>query len=123
MPAWTLKLAASGITLLSAVGSFAYVGAYPKNPLAPLQPPVVGVARPPEFVEVVVEEVFEEPTPIPTPTPTPTPSQTPARATAAAQRTAAATPRPTPTPSPVARLTPAVRTTTKQVPVTNTYVS
>ena len=41
MPAWALKMSATLLTLLAAVGSAAYVGAHLKSPSAPLHPTVV----------------------------------------------------------------------------------
>ena len=40
MPPWALRVLAAGITTLSLLGSTSYASAHPKNPNAPLQPPV-----------------------------------------------------------------------------------
>jgi hypothetical protein len=41
-----LKVGATAITVLGLLGSMAYVLAHPKNPAAPLHPPVVRAAQP-----------------------------------------------------------------------------
>jgi hypothetical protein len=48
MPAWALRVAAILVTALSMIGSTTYALAHPKNPSAPLQPPVAGTAEAPE---------------------------------------------------------------------------
>ena len=50
MQPWALRVAAAVITALSLLGSTSYALANPKNPNAPLQPPVAGgtPAPPPE---------------------------------------------------------------------------
>lgn len=40
LPAWSLKLGATCITLFVLAGSFDYASTHLKNPAAPLQPPV-----------------------------------------------------------------------------------
>ncbi|HKW77894.1 MAG TPA: hypothetical protein VJQ09_02275, partial [Candidatus Limnocylindria bacterium] len=75
MPAWALRIAAVLVTVLSMVGSTTYALAHPKNPNAPLQPPVADKSQ---------VEPEPDPTPLPTlpfrtvePTPVPTPSPSP----------------------------------------------
>ena len=106
MPAWALRIIALVITGLSMVGSTSYALAHPKNPNAPLQPPVVTrepvvepesePTAPPPFRTLAPTE---PPTPSPSPKPT-TPAPT-ARITAAVTRTS---PPPTATPRATATL-------------------
>jgi hypothetical protein len=107
VPTWALRAIALVITGLSMVGSTSYALAHPKNPNAPLRPPVVGTPEPtldPE-PEPTAPPPFrtlaptEPPTPSPSPKPT-TPAPT-ARLTAAVTRTS---PPPTPTPRATATL-------------------
>jgi hypothetical protein len=104
VPPWALRLAAAAITALSLLGSTSYALAHPKNPNAPLQPPVAetttGGLRPPNTVQA--------PTPVPTlpfrtvtPTTTPPPTTPPPTA-----RATAAGPTPSPTRAPTLRPTP-----------------
>ena len=74
MPAWALRLAAVVITGLTMLGSTTYALAHPKNPNAPLQPPVAEKSAPPE----PEPEPTTAPAPFRTlaPTPPPTPSPT-----------------------------------------------
>jgi hypothetical protein len=112
VPAWALRVIAVIITGLSMVGSTSYALAHPKNPNAPLQPPVVepepgggGPGLPSEASVPTAPPPFrtlaptEPPTPSPSPKPT-TPAPT-ARFTAAVTRTS---PPPTPTPRATATL-------------------
>ena len=103
MAAWALRLAAVVITGLTMLGSTTYALAHPKNPNAPLQPPVADRSEP----------VDPEPTPAATlpfrtlaptipPTPTIAPTATP---TARASSTLAAAVRASATPSPTSRAT------------------
>jgi hypothetical protein len=107
VPAWALRVIALLVTALSMVGSTSYALAHPKNPNAPLQPPVMGT---PELVDEPEPEPTapppfrtlaptEPPTPSPSPKPT-TPAPT-ARLTAAVTRTS---PPPTATPRATATL-------------------
>ena len=110
MPVWALRLGAILVTGLSMVGSTSYALAHPKNPNAPLRPPVAGRAAMPTDAP--------EPTPDPTPPvrtiaptmpPTPTPPSARPSTSAVAARASATrtpTPRPTPTrPTPVPQIT------------------
>jgi len=109
-PAWALRALAVTVTGLSMVGSTSYALAHPKNPNAPLQPPV---AEKPEPVMVEPEDEPTAPPPFrtlaPTEPPTPSPSPKPttpaptARLTAAVVRSA--------TPAPTARATATLRST------------
>lgn len=101
MPAWALRAIAIVVTGLTMLGSTGYALAHPKNPNAPLQPPVAErpqASREPE-PDLTTAQPFrtlaptEPPTPSPSPTPRPTGVSTVARATAAP--TIAPTPRPT----------------------------
>ena len=47
MPPWALRMLAAGIATLSLLGSTSYALAHPKNPNAPLQPPVAEKPSPP----------------------------------------------------------------------------
>jgi hypothetical protein len=113
MPAWALRAVAVLITGLSMLGSTTYALAHPKNPNAPLQPPVAEKPTPaepePDPTEAPAPFRTLAPTVPPTPSPSPSPTAKPtatlagvqARATAtptAAPRTAAPTLRPTPVP-------------------------
>ena len=124
MPPWALRLLAAVITTGSMLGSTGYALAHPKNPNAPLQPPVAGKPSPtpeptPEPLTIVLPTAT-----LPRVTPSPSPSPTaaaatalPARAsgapptTAAPTRTAAPTPTPRPTPVPQITLRAGVRAT------------
>jgi len=133
-PAWALRAAAVAVTGLSMVGSTSYALAHPKNPNAPLQPPVAEKSEPValEEPEQTAPPPFrtlaptEPPTPSPSPKPT-TPAPT-ARLTAAVAKsvTPTATPRPTATlrgtPIPQITLAPGVRATSLPK-VTVTHVS
>jgi len=112
MPAWALRLAAVVITGLTMLGSTTYALAHPKNPNAPLQPPVAEKSAPPEPEPepTTAPAPFRTLAPTPPPTPSPSPTATP-RATATVagtQARASGTVAPTrpPTPSPTLRPTP-----------------
>jgi hypothetical protein len=114
VPAWALRVAAVIVTALSMIGSTSYALAHPKNPNAPLQPPVADKSEPAEPEPTPAATLpFRTVAPTVAPTPTATPSITPAaraastlaaavRASATApptsRATAAATLRPTPVP-------------------------
>ncbi len=120
-----LQLFASLLTAVATVGSFGYVSAHPKNPLAPLQPPVLGRLAPAPPVELE-EEIVEVAAPTPVPSASPTPqavATSPARTAQPTRVVVVVTPAPTATPRPTLTLTPAVRVAVKKQPVTNTYVS
>jgi len=105
-PPWALRAAAVFVTGLTMLGSTSYALAHPKNPNAPLQPPVADKQEP--VVEQEPEPTAPPPfrTLAPTEPPTPSPSPKPtapaptARLTAAVAKSVA----PTPTPRPTATL-------------------
>ena len=102
MPAWALRLLAATISAASMFGSTSYVLAHPKNPAAPLQPPVAErqpVAVDPEPTLAPIPFRTLAPTPVPTPTTPPSPT---------VRASVVATPRPAapPTPAPTLRPTP-----------------
>jgi hypothetical protein len=122
MPSWTLRAFALIVTGLSMVGSTSYALANPKNPNAPLRPPVVtpeptpgGHRRSASEASVPTVEPTQampfrtlSPTEPPTPTPTPKPTTPPPtpRFTAAVTRPSVA---PTPTrAAPTLRPTPQI---------------
>lgn len=112
MPAWALRLLAVAMSAASMLGSTSYVLANPKNPSAPLQPPV------PEKEAAIEPDPYPSPAPLPfrtlAPTPVPTKTTPPPTVRAATARpTTAPTPVPTlrPTPPPLV-LGPGVRATT-----------
>ena len=113
MPAWALRVAAIVVTGLSMIGSTSYALAHPKNPSAPLQPPVA------QKSEAVVEP---EPTPAATlpfrtlaPTVPPTPTVAPTATPTARATTAGTVARATASPSPTAR--PTTAATLRPTPV------
>jgi hypothetical protein len=122
VPPWALRVLAAVITTGSMLGSTGYALAHPKNPNAPLQPPVAGKPSPtpeptPEPLTIVLPTAT---LPRVTPSPSPTAAAAtalPARAsgapptTAAPTRTAAPTPTPRPTPVPQITLRAGVRAT------------
>jgi hypothetical protein len=127
-PAWALRVGAVALSLATLGGSFDYAATHVKNPLAPLQPPVVD--RPQALVEVD-EETVETPSPEPTRAPTAPPTQArsaapSARSTSAGRPTFVITPAPaTPaprTPAPTMALAPGVRAT-KLPAITYTHSS
>jgi hypothetical protein len=112
VPSWALRAIAVVVTGLTMVGSTSYALAHPKNPNAPLRPPVVAsidVLREaePDATDTPMPFRTLAPTEPPTPSPVPTPTAT-VRASAVARVTAtpttAATPRITATPRPTATL-------------------
>ena len=112
MPAWVLRVIAVLVAGLSMLGSTTYALAHPKNPNAPLQPPVASKEQTPDPTpeETVAPAPFRTLAPTPPPTPSPSPTATP-RATATVagtQARASGTVAPTrpPTPSPTLRPTP-----------------
>ena len=109
MPAWALRVVAVLVAGLSMVGSTSYALAHPKNPNAPLQPPVAEKTQP-------VDEAEPDPTSpppfrtlAPTEPPTPSPSPKPTTPAPTARLTAAVTRSTTPTPT--ARATSTLRAT------------
>src|SRR5207249_1655095 len=73
MPAWALRIAAVVVTTLSMVGSMTYALAHPKNPNAPLQPPVADKQPAPESEPDASSAPLPFRTLAPTIPPTPTP--------------------------------------------------
>lgn len=113
MPAWALRVAAIVITGLSMIGSTSYALAHPKNPNAPLQPPVADGGAP---------AIEPEPTPAATlpfrtlaPTIPPTPTVAPTATPSARATTAGTVLRASGSPSPTAR--PTVVATLRPTPV------
>src|SRR2546423_15715896 len=102
MPAWALRLAAVVITGLSMLGSTTYALAHPKNPNAPLQPPVAekpAIAEP-EADPTTAPPPFRTLAPTPPPTPSPSPTATPRATPTVARGSASATPTAPPTVAP-----------------------
>ena len=102
MPAWALRVAAVVVTALSMVGSTTYALAHPKNPNAPLQPPVADKQPAPESEPNASSAPLPfrtlAPTIPPTPTPVPMtsrPTATPSLVARVATPSQSATPRPT----------------------------
>ncbi|HUQ41201.1 MAG TPA: hypothetical protein VM052_01750 [Candidatus Limnocylindrales bacterium] len=95
MPSWALRVIAVVVTGLTMVGSTSYALAHPKNPNAPLRPPVVATTDPVPDLEADPTDApmpFRTLAPTEPPTPSPAPTATPtARASAAARLTAAPT--------------------------------
>ena len=102
MPAWALRVAAIVITGLSMLGSTTYALAHPKNPNAPLQPPVADkqpatqpepdASSAPLPFRTLAPTIPPTPTPVPT---TPRPTATPSLAARVATPSQSPTPRPT----------------------------
>jgi len=101
VPAWALRVLAAGITALSLIGSTSYALAHPKNPNAPLQPPVGEKSAPPPEPSPTPVPTLPFRTVAPTTPPPPTTPPTTSRATATGltpSPTRAPTLRPTPVP-------------------------
>jgi hypothetical protein len=103
VPAWALRVAAVAVTALSMIGSTSYALAHPKNPNAPLQPPVADKIEPVEPEPTPAATLpFRTLAPTPPPTPTVAPTATPS---ARASSTLAAAVRASATPSSTTRAT------------------
>ena len=111
MPAWALRAVAAGIAMLAMLASTTYALAHPKNPNAPLQPPVAATPEPERVAEATPAPTLPFRTLAPTVAPTPTtpPPRTPAPTGMAMP---SATIAPTLRPTPRTTLGAAVRATT-----------
>ena len=108
MPAWALRVVAVVVTGLAMVGSTTYALAHPKNPNAPLQPPVAERPAPsvgPESEATTAPAPFRTLAPTEPPTPSPSPTAKPTARPTGVGTVARATATPTLAPTPRATAT------------------